>query len=304
MVETTHTAEVMVRVDAVTAPDVLQDMQSYEKVKDGYKMTLRRTGKAEREVGALDDRGLPKAFTLKLVSLTEKVSKEKGETTKFEDSPTVTGTMDRYKATTFTGLEAKGRNKKEDQEALNEVLQQMSLGMDLYDFDTVYGTREKKAPGDLWAIDRHSLMEVLSTGKWKPERVDDIEGEVKFVKVMTINSKPCAIVEAVTKIKNVQTGLVLGEKAAEIDKAEMVMTVRVALPMDMSVPGRVLSSQIKAHLDLKAEEGRNAVSVDLLELRGEDRVRGLPAAGTESEKKGNVPATKPPATKLPTGKMR
>ncbi len=273
LVETGFDAETFVRVDALTAADMLEDIQSYEKLKEGYKFVLKRTAKLERQVTAVDRNQRATHVLMKLTSMSERVSNEKGGAAKFEDPIKITGVIKPYGPSVFTG----GRERKQQNRLMSDMAPEVCMGLDAYDFDAVYGTTEKKKPGDTWPVNAQALKDVLDAGRWKVEGPLDITGEVKFVKVAVQASQECAIIEAVTTLKNVHTGLLKQDK--ELDKAEMVMTVRVALPLDAKQRGRVLTSAIKGKLSVPAATGRNAITVDLSAVRGEEKVKVLAAEG-------------------------
>jgi hypothetical protein len=275
LVETSFTSEIAFTVDDLTAPDVIEDIKKYEKVKGAYRLAVKRTGVAVRKVEEVDKDGVPSTILVGLKQIAEKIGKQKEEKTWFdkENPVTITGTLKSWGATAFSGMPVHGMGGKNEEDGAREVMSQVCLGIDSYDFDSVYGTTGKRTPGETWPVNAPALMAVLEGSKWRPTGSTDISGTVTFLRYGAQNKKQCAILEAVTVINNVPSNLIVPEKGQAIDRMEVTMTVRVALPTDMKSPCTVVSSVMKGRLNLPAVTGRNAVTLEVTEARGEDKTK-------------------------------
>jgi hypothetical protein len=69
--------------------------------------------------------------------------------------------------------------------------------------DDIFGCSELKAPGDTWQVDQDSVFKKLRNEPFaKTLKIDDISGEVKFVKIVDFKSVKCMEISAEMNLKN------------------------------------------------------------------------------------------------------
>ncbi len=279
LVETSYDTETYIRVDALTGPDVVENPSNYDKQKDGYKASSKRSTKLERLVAGVDHNQRTTDVLMKLTAMNDRGTNAKQGTGKFEGAMRFSGTIKPFWVSTFSkGAEPGTVGGLEIQE-LGLIA---CMGMDAYDYDSVFGVMGKKNVGDVWPVNGAALKDVLNASGWKVERALDVQGQVKLVNITTVNAQMCAIVEAVTEIRGIGAGVL--KEGGDLDSAKLTMTTRVALPLEMSQPARVLKSEIKGRWSVRAQEGRNAVVVDISAVKGEEKIKALPAETEERVK--------------------